>query len=465
MRPILIRFGDGFFLHSYGVFLAIGFVVGIYLAARQAERVGSDVDALLDLCTWILVASIVGSRIFHVIVFHEQFTAGPHPLLRPWEGGALAIASAAAFAAILIALRRGVAREAATPLEPHWPLAALAVWAVALVQVAAHVPASGGNVAELAALAAAAIASAAFVAAARWTARRIPGQPHTAWNHLEVWIAAIGLATTTALWHRFGGGESGANLVEVFAYTIAALVVLLPIVARRYHHPARRPWLRAVLGACLAVAFGWVQHVAFHYPSYRRDNLLEVLRIWNGGLTYYGGFLGATLFSAAFCYVRGLRFLEVADITSPSIMLGIAFGRLGCAAAGCCHGKVAPGFPLSVVITAQDSLSPRFVPLYPTQVMSSIGDVLIFLLLVSLRPRLTRRGQLFYVMLVVYGAFRFAIEFLRNDPRGFVTMGPLALAESQVVSLPLIVLGGLALLWTFRKGGADDSGRGAAATT
>ncbi len=458
MRPILIRFGDGFFLHSYGVFLAIGFVVGIFLAAREAERVGEDVDAILDLCTWILVASIAGSRVFHVIVFHEQFTSGPHPLLRLWEGGPLFFASATALGAMLIALRRGVVRPDTRPLEPHWPLAALAVWGVALVQIAEHVTA-GGTAAELGGLVLAVLASVAWVAAARFTARRLPGSPHTAWQHLGVWLAAISLATAIALTHRFGGGESGASLVEIFAYTIVSLVVLIPLIARRYQHDARRPWLRVALGVCLAIAFGWAQHVAFRYPSFRRDNLLEILRIWNGGLTYYGGFLGAVLFSLAFCYVRGLSFLRVADITSPSIMLGIAFGRLGCAAAGCCHGKVAPDFPLSVVITAPDSLSPRFVPLYPTQVMSSIGDVAIFLLLIAMRPRLEKRGQLFYLMLIVYGIFRFAIEFLRNDPRGFVHLGPLALAESQVVSLPLIALGGLALLWTLRTRGADQLAR------
>ncbi len=458
MRPILIRFGDGFFLHSYGVFLAIGFVVGIFLAAREAERVGEDVDALLDLCTWILVASIVGSRVFHVIVFHEQFTTGPHPLLRLWEGGALFLACSTALGAILILLRRSITRPDTRPIEPHWPLAALAVWGVALVQIAEHLTTTSAA-AELAALALAALASATLVVAARITARRLPGSPHTAWQHLGVWLTAIALATATALAHRFGGGESGATTVEIFAYPMVGLVGVLPVVARRSPQAARRPWLRVVLGACLAIAFGWAQHVAYRYPDFRRDNLLEILRIWNGGLTYYGGFLGAVLFSLVFCYVRGLSFLRVADITSPSIMLGIAFGRLGCAAAGCCHGKVAPDFPLSVLITAPDSLSPRFVPLYPTQVMSSIGDVAIFLLLVAMRPRLGKRGQIFYLMLVVYGIFRFAIEFLRNDPRGFVHVGPLALAESQVVSLPLIVLGGLALLWTVRTRDAHDPAR------
>lgn len=451
MRPILIRFGDGFFLHSYGVFLAIGFVVGIYLAAREAERLGEDVDAILDLCTWILVASIVGSRVFHVIVFHEQFTAGPHPLLRLWDGRAVFLATTAAVAGLLALLARRERRAAGRPLEPHWPLAALAVWGVALVQLTEHTAATASNAVELAALAGAVLTTGALVAYGRRSGAGLPGAPRTAWDATGVWAAALGIAAGAALWHRYGGGESGGSLVEVFGYAAALAILLVPVVARRYQRPAGRPAVRAALAAMLAIGLGWMNHVAFHYPSYRRDNLLEMFRIWNGGLTYYGGFLGAVLFSIAFCWARGLSFLRVADITSPSIMLGIAFGRLGCAAAGCCHGKAAPEFPLSVVITARDSLSPRFVPLYPTQVMSSLGDVAIFLLLTWLKPRLGRRGQLFYVMLVVYGLFRFAIEFLRNDPRGFVHVGPVPLAESQVVSIPLVVLGLAALAWSSRK--------------
>jgi phosphatidylglycerol:prolipoprotein diacylglycerol transferase len=190
-----------------------------------------------------------------------------------------------------------------------------------------------------------------------------------------------------------------------------------------------------------------------------------VFRIWNGGLTYYGGFLGAVAFSLVYCRARGLSFLRIADITTPSIVLGLAFGRLGCAAAGCCHGKVADDFPLTVTITAADSLSPRFVPLYPVQILSSLGDVAIFVLLVWLRPRLHRRGQLFHSMLVSYGVFRFLVEPLRDDPRGFLEVGDalaraapsalgwtsgLALSESQVVSLALVVVGAAALLWSMR---------------
>ncbi len=446
MRPILIRFGDGFFLHSYGVFLAIGFVVGIYLAMREAERLGEDVDAVLDLCTWILVASVVGSRIFHVVVFHEQFTSGRHPLLRVWDGRAVFVAFTAAIGTLLVLLRRSVKR-AARPLEPHWPIVALTVLVIVLAQLGSRASGTAG-LGNLATLGAGAAAVLVFVGFARWTALRLPGAPHTVWDHPSVWLAAVALAAAFASANRWAGGESGASAAELFGYAVLLLVVGIPVVARRLQHDAARPRLRVALGAVLAVSVGWIAHVTFHYPAYRRDNLMEMFRIWNGGLTYYGGFLGAVLFSLAFCWARGLSFLRIADITSPSIMLGVAFGRLGCAAAGCCYGKQAPAFPLSVVITAKDSLSPRFQPLYPTQVMSSLGDVAIFLLLVWLKPHLPRRGQLFYAMLCVYGVFRFAIEFLRNDPRGFLRLGPVALAESQVVSVPLVILGGAALAWT-----------------
>jgi hypothetical protein len=68
MHPILIN-AFGFSIHSYGVLLAIGFMVGISLAAKEAVRTGVDPEKVLNLTFWILVSSIAGSRIFHCLVF------------------------------------------------------------------------------------------------------------------------------------------------------------------------------------------------------------------------------------------------------------------------------------------------------------------------------------------------------------------------------------------------------------
>ena len=65
MHPVLFElFGEP--VHLYAVMIAMGFVVGIWLAARYGERVGEDRDLILDLCWWLLVSGLVGSRIVFI---------------------------------------------------------------------------------------------------------------------------------------------------------------------------------------------------------------------------------------------------------------------------------------------------------------------------------------------------------------------------------------------------------------
>lgn len=72
MHPVLIEL-FGYPIHLYAVMMALGFVFGIALAARYGERVGFDRDVILDLCWWILVSGLVGSRIAFIIVNWEQY--------------------------------------------------------------------------------------------------------------------------------------------------------------------------------------------------------------------------------------------------------------------------------------------------------------------------------------------------------------------------------------------------------
>ena len=86
MHPILFSIGD-IHIHSYGVMLAIGFMVGISLAVREARRLGVDPEKILNLTFYILFSSIAGSRIFHCIVYYEQFLQDPIRIFKLWEGG------------------------------------------------------------------------------------------------------------------------------------------------------------------------------------------------------------------------------------------------------------------------------------------------------------------------------------------------------------------------------------------
>jgi phosphatidylglycerol:prolipoprotein diacylglycerol transferase len=197
------------------------------------------------------------------------------------------------------------------------------------------------------------------------------------------------------------------------------------------------------------------------------------LRLWEGGLVFYGGALGATFAVALFTRRRGWRFGQVADILAPALALGHVFGRLGCFFAGCCFGKPwAHGLafpPRSVAfdeLVRAGTLAPDAAAtptLHPTQLYEAAGELAIFFLLRWIRPRRPFAGALALLYALTYAALRFVVEALRGDTaRGFLfrlsTPGlaavlglppdqPLFLSSAQTVSL---LLGTAALAWLLR---------------
>jgi phosphatidylglycerol:prolipoprotein diacylglycerol transferase len=175
----------------------------------------------------------------------------------------------------------------------------------------------------------------------------------------------------------------------------------------------------------------------FHVLVYWRDYATapsEILKVWNGGLVFYGGFIAAVAACTWFLRRHRMPFLPVADASAPGIPLGLAFGRLGCTSAGCCFGK-ATSLPWAITFTDPASLAPLNVPLHPTQIYESMAGFAIFGFLYATRDRFRTPGMHFWTMLILYGAARSFLEIFRDDPRGF--LGPFS--ESQVVSAVLIV--------------------------
>ena len=170
------------------------------------------------------------------------------------------------------------------------------------------------------------------------------------------------------------------------------------------------------------------------YPP--RD-CLAVFKFWQGGLTFYGGVLLAVPGGLWFAKRRGLVPLQAADLIAPALMLGLAFGRVGCFLNGCCYGAVTKS-PIGVRF-------PRlFADRHPTQLYECLFALLLFVVLRHfIRKRCQGSGELFGWMLAIYGVFRVAIEFFRDDPRG--ALGPLS--TSQLISIPLITIGAL---WVWR---------------
>ena len=181
---------------------------------------------------------------------------------------------------------------------------------------------------------------------------------------------------------------------------------------------------------------------ASHYSR----NPLEIFKIWEGGLVFYGGLIFAI--PTALWYVKksALSVWNTGDLFAPSIAVGHAIGRIGCFFAGCCYGKPAEGLPWAVTFTDPQSLARIGVPLHPTQLYESFGEFTIFILLITLRRYKSFQGQLFLTYILLYSVLRFIVEFYRGDPgRGFLD-SHLSLSQGISILAFLVAVAGLIVL-------------------
>ncbi len=86
MHPILFEIGP-LSLKSYGLMLAISFIIGTFLSTWKAKRVGVNVDRVMDLILIILITSIIGSRLMFVFTYWQDYSKDPIQILKIWEGG------------------------------------------------------------------------------------------------------------------------------------------------------------------------------------------------------------------------------------------------------------------------------------------------------------------------------------------------------------------------------------------
>ncbi len=169
---------------------------------------------------------------------------------------------------------------------------------------------------------------------------------------------------------------------------------------------------------------------------------LDIIKLWEGGLVFYGGLLLAV--PVALWYIRkhSLDTGGLMDIFAPSLAVGHAVGRIGCFASGCCYGK-ASGLPWAVTFLDPECVARTGIPLHPTQLYESAGEFLNFLILITLRRHRSFKGQLFWTYIVLYSALRFTVEFFRGDEvRGYVVAG---ISVSQVISV-IIGLAAMAVM-------------------
>ena len=186
--------------------------------------------------------------------------------------------------------------------------------------------------------------------------------------------------------------------------------------------------------------------VLINFDIYRQHPL-QIFKIWEGGLVFYGGLIPAA--AVAFGYMRWHRLpvWKLADLISPLIALGLSFGRVGCFFAGCCYGKET-SLPWAITFRNPNSLARLNVSLHPTQLYDAVNGLAIFLFLSWLEKKKSFDGQIFWLFLFLYSITRFFIEIFRGDPRGFL-FGSL-LSTSQGIGL-LLAISSLFMLFLMEK--------------
>jgi len=180
-----------------------------------------------------------------------------------------------------------------------------------------------------------------------------------------------------------------------------------------------------------------------------RDKPLDILKVWRGGLVFYGGLAAAVACALLYFRRHGLRPWVMADILAPSLALGQSFGRLGCFFAGCCYGRVSFGPWPSVIFTHPESLAPQGLPLHPTQLYDSALMLAIFALLMLQRRWRRFEGQTLLTYLLLFTPERIFLEELRADTHKTLLGGTLSL--TQLISACLFLAAAF-MLWRGLRG-------------
>lgn len=184
-----------------------------------------------------------------------------------------------------------------------------------------------------------------------------------------------------------------------------------------------------------------ILYLIVNEPSRLYKEPWSIFMIWEGGLVFYGGLIASVIVGITYFRRKKMMIPVYLDVFTPAIALGHACGRIGCLMVGCCHGKVAENLWCAITFPNDpNTFAPANVPLYPTQIFESIGEFLIFIVLVVFRRHKSFDGQVFGFYLVCYSILRFVIEFFRGDSdRGYIIQD--VMSTAQGVSIVLFILG------------------------
>jgi phosphatidylglycerol:prolipoprotein diacylglycerol transferase len=196
-----------------------------------------------------------------------------------------------------------------------------------------------------------------------------------------------------------------------------------------------------ILGLLLGARLGYV---LFYNLIYYIKHPLEVFAIWQGGMSFHGGLIGVILSALFFTKAKKFDFFKLTDMLVLTAPIGLGLGRIGNFINGELYGRITD-VPWAMIFPDGGPL-----PRHPSQLYEAfLEGFVLFIALWFLKDKFSKSGILSSIFLILYGIFRFVVEFFREpDPQigyilGLFTMGQILCS--------IMILSGLGLFFYRRK--------------
>jgi len=277
--------------------------------------------------------------------------------------------------------------------------------------------------------------------------------------------------------------------IEVHWYGLMYLLAFAAAYGLAWYRSTRREgWSSEMVsdlvfyGALGVILGGRIGYVLFYQLGELLQNPAYLLKVWEGGMSFHGGFIGVMLAMVFFARKYKKTPFQVLDFIAPCVPTGLLFGRIGNYINGELWGRVSDGgynwltyFPQAAnfdyqLLEANPSLQSLMLnvngnyllPRHPSQIYEAFAEGLVLFLVLwwfSSKPR--PRMAVSALFLLGYGLSRFIIEFFRQPDadQGFIWFG--WMTKGQILTAPMIVIGILMLIYAYKRGIYDWGKRSA----
>ncbi|MBI3359361.1 MAG: prolipoprotein diacylglyceryl transferase [Nitrospirae bacterium] len=234
------------------------------------------------------------------------------------------------------------------------------------------------------------------------------------------------------------------GLMYAVSFILAAF--LIPIIAVRKKVKITKEAISdllfyAAFGVIVGGRFGYI---LFYNPVFYFTNPSKLFAVWEGGMSFHGGLSGAIIAGILFCQRRKYSFYELADISMVSVSIGLGLGRIGNFINGELFGRPT-NLPWCMVFPQGGNLCRHPSQLY----QAALEGCAISFILWFLSNKDLPRGTIFWSFILLYGLFRFLVEFVRQPDAhiGFLFQ---YFSMGQLLSLPMFVSGAV-MLWFLKR--------------